>query len=68
MNKEICGACGEKIAVYWYMPGYYPKSNPFHCENCVPRGCDCNKGITDSQGREKPCEEYMFDKNGFEKD
>ena len=24
------------------MPGYKPGENPFHCEECVPRGCSCN--------------------------
>lgn len=39
MTKELC-ECG-KIAVWLYMPGYSSDSHPFHCEDCVPRGCEC---------------------------
>ena len=39
-SKETCD-CG-KVATWLYMPGYGDGSNPFSCDDCVPRGCDCN--------------------------
>ena len=39
-NKELCD-CG-KMATYCYMPSYSGGGNPFHCSDCVPRGCTCN--------------------------
>ena len=45
-NKELCN-CG-KVAVWLYMPGYSSGCNDFSCDDCVPRGCECNhdyKGI-----------------------
>ena len=40
MNFRRCN-CGKK-AVWMYMPSSTLK-NPFYCDDCVPRGCDCNK-------------------------
>lgn len=37
--KEKCD-CG-KMAVWLYMPGFQD-GNDFFCEDCVPRGCECN--------------------------
>lgn len=106
IEKEKC-ACNQ-IAVYWYMPGYVGKKEEqnYFCEDCVPRGCDCNSnyieedyennptGIEnvdwkwvvrpaddynhevkhgemwvhiDEKGREFPCCEFMYDKDGFNK-
>lgn len=39
-NKELCD-CG-KVAVWDYMPGYSKGGNSYGCDDCVPRGCDCN--------------------------
>ena len=36
-NKKIC-ACG-KLAVWLYAPD----SQYFACDDCVPRGCSCNR-------------------------
>ena len=44
--KEICGVCKEKIAIWVYMPASSDK-NPFYCDDCVPRGCNCNHRYTD---------------------
>lgn len=41
MDKKLCDCLA--IATYWYMPGYMDKSNPYHCEDCVPRGCECRE-------------------------
>ena len=41
MEKEICSICNEKMAVWYYMPGYDGES-PYYCDDCVPRGCSCN--------------------------
>ena len=44
--KELCGHCKKfasgKIATWMYMPadGLLRRS-PFYCDDCVPRGCDC---------------------------
>ena len=38
--KELC-ECG-KIAVWDYMPGYSSGESSYSCDDCVPRGCDCN--------------------------
>ena len=39
-GKELCD-CG-KTATWVYLPGYSSKENPYSCDDCVPRGCDCN--------------------------
>ena len=46
MEKEVCKKCGN-LAVYWYMPGYMDKGNPFSCEECVSRSCECNHRYVD---------------------
>lgn len=40
MNKSLCD-CG-RVATWCYVPGYRGGSNPYHCDDCVPRGCSCN--------------------------
>jgi hypothetical protein len=71
--------CGT-MAVWIYMPS--SSEYPHYCDNCVPRGCTCNRepqdgnwdnleesnwiNPTDKQGREYPCCEFEYDKNGFE--
>lgn len=76
MNKEKC-ECG-KNAVWFYMPGFIDGGNPFYCDDCVHRGCSCNDlpiegdnnthHRVDEKGREYPCCEYGYSKEGFEKD
>lgn len=39
-NKELC-ECG-KMAVWVNMPGFSSGDSPYFCDDCVPRGCDCN--------------------------
>lgn len=39
MSLKKC-ECG-KIATWWYMPASTIKFDPFYCDDCVPRGCDC---------------------------
>ena len=39
-GKELCD-CG-KVAVWCYMPGYSGGDSPYHCDECVNRGCSCN--------------------------
>lgn len=97
MKKEKCD-CG-RIAVW---PGYSSRCSPFFCDDCVHRGCDCNRRYVDvnaysppldhpewpdesdmpvkwiengkvwcsvdDKGREYPCEEYSYDKDGFDVD
>ena len=99
MEKQLCN-CGS-LATYWYMPGYLDKSSPYYCEECVPRGCDCNHRYVDvnayyplldepdlpkekdypikwieegkiwckidTEGREYPCAEFMYDDEGYDK-
>lgn len=40
-NKEKCDC--NKVAIYFYMPGYTGKKEEqnYYCEDCVPRGCSC---------------------------
>ena len=45
MTKELCD-CG-KVAVWYYMPGYSNNSNPYHCDDCISRGCECNHRYCD---------------------
>ena len=40
MTKERC-ECG-KLAIWVYMPGYSNGDHPYFCDDCVPRGCECN--------------------------
>lgn len=40
IDKEECD-CGE-MAVWIYMPSSSNHTNPYYCDNCVPRGCSCN--------------------------
>lgn len=99
-NKEVCD-CGE-MATWLYMPSYEGGGNPYHCDDCVPRGCECNNHYVDVNtyhppldfpdlptkndnpikwikeeeiwcsvdelGREYPCCEFTYDKEGFEID
>ena len=44
MEKEKCD-CG-KMATWWYMPGY-SEGSPLRCDDCVPRGCECNHRYVD---------------------
>lgn len=39
-GKELCD-CGA-ISVWCYMPGFSSGCNPYFCDDCVPRGCECN--------------------------
>lgn len=99
-GKELCD-CG-KTATWYYTPGYSGGGNPNHCDECVPRGCECNHYSTkvedyqppgdvdcepiepgpddepvrwlndhvwthlDEMGREYPCCEYTYSKDGWE--
>lgn len=42
MKKFLC-ECG-KLATWEYMPS--SKQYPYFCEDCVPRGCSCNREYT----------------------
>lgn len=48
MSKHLCD-CG-KMAVWLYGPSYSEGVNPFHCDDCVPRGCTCNWRYVTSRG------------------
>lgn len=37
---RVCSDCGN-LATWLYMPESTLKHDPFYCDNCVPRGCDC---------------------------
>ena len=55
MTKELC-ECG-KIAVWCYIPGYSRGGNPYHCDDCVPRGCECNYNYSDVNAYHPPLDE-----------
>ena len=52
MLRELCN-CG-KVAVWDYMPGYSSGSNPYSCDDCVPRGCSCNHRYVEVSSYEPP--------------
>ena len=52
MSKELC-SCGE-IAVWDYMPGFSNGSNSVFCNDCVPRGCECNYIYLDERTHNPP--------------
>lgn len=61
-NKSKCKQCGT-LATWMYMPG---ADDATYCDNCVPsRGCSCQDGALDDQGRGLPCCEYDYDAEGF---
>lgn len=44
MGKEKCYECGE-LAQWYYLPGGGDPKEDYFCDNCVPRGCSCNKEL-----------------------
>jgi len=54
-KKHLCN-CG-KLATWWYMPGYSGGGDPFHCDDCVPRGCTCNHKYLKEDYDNNPTEE-----------
>lgn len=40
MTKEYCSC--KKLAIWVYMPGLSSGESPYFCDDCVPRGCECN--------------------------
>lgn len=56
MLKEYC-ECG-KMSTWCYMPGHSSGRSPYYCNDCVPRGCDCNHIYCgpESDHREYPTE------------
>ena len=51
-GKDLCD-CG-KIAVWCYLPGYSDGGNPNSCDDCVPRGCECNHRHVDPNAYHPP--------------
>jgi len=43
MKKFLCD-CG-KLATWAYGPGH-ANEHPYYCDDCVPRGCSCNREYT----------------------
>lgn len=54
LKKQECD-CG-KIAIWVYIPGYSRGGNPYHCDECVPRGCGCNNRYVDPNAYEPKLE------------
>jgi len=52
MQKKLCD-CG-KIAQWCYMPGYSSGDSPYHCDDCVHRGCSCNHRYVDVNSYHPP--------------
>lgn len=52
--------CGE-VAKYLYGPGFSDGSNPFYCDECVPRNCNCNYNYTKKHLDEVGRGAYPFD-------
>jgi hypothetical protein len=55
LNRELC-ECG-KFAIWCYFPGYLDNSNPYFCDDCVPRGCTCNHRYVDVNAYESSLEQ-----------
>lgn len=53
--KELC-ECGKK-ATWIYGPGFNNGDSPFFCDNCVPRGCECNYMYIDINIYDPPLDE-----------
>ncbi len=51
-NKELC-ECGA-VAVWDYMPGFSNGRNSSFCNDCVPRGCECNHIYLDERTHNPP--------------
>jgi len=70
---HLCSGCYRRKAIWYYAAGkneFFPS-----CDECVPRGCDCNrepvdgnpdnddednwKEVLDDQGRKYPCCEWF---------
>lgn len=82
MEKEKCD-CGQ-LGVWCYTPGYSDGSNDCFCDNCVPRGCSCMQSPKDGNyentepenwvddldewGRQMPCCEFWYEKEGWDKE
>jgi hypothetical protein len=54
MLKEYCD-CG-KLATWCYMPGYSSGESSYSCDECVPRGCDCNHIYCKGSAHDPPLE------------
>lgn len=52
MSKERCKC--NNLAIWLYMPGYSNGDHPFFCDDCVPRGCECNHNYIDMNAYEPP--------------
>lgn len=53
--KELCCVCKKEMAVWIYMPG---KKLEVYCDNCVSRGCSCNRYYTVGECVELPPTEH----------
>jgi hypothetical protein len=68
--KKLCDTCAKEMAVWSYMPG-----NGDFCENCVSRGCSCNRELTPENpdatydglnvGQNPPEKEFKWIKEGM---
>lgn len=52
LEKEKCEC--NKIATWWYAPGYSgkDKDRPYYCDDCVPRGCSCEWTYADKKDKD----------------
>jgi hypothetical protein len=66
MSKELCD-CG-KVAIWDYVPGYSEGGNSYSCDDCVPRGCDCNHRYVDVNAYHPPLENPDLPEGDEEKD
>jgi hypothetical protein len=69
MPAWTCSECNA-VATWHYMP--HPSSedrDAWRCDEHVPRGCSCNTGdYFDECGRPRPCCEWDWSLEGYEKD
>ena len=58
--KEICSVCDQKLATWIYCPGFDDERSNYFCDDCVPRGCQCNHEYVDVDAFIPPLEEENF--------
>jgi len=63
MTKEYCDC--RNLAVWVYMPGFSSGDRPYFCDDCVPRGCECNHNYCDIESYH-PAIEKPFTPDGEE--
>ena len=57
MTKERCEC--KNLATWCYIPGFSNDDHPYFCDDCVPRGCECNHNYCDVNAYQPPLESSL---------